>query len=694
MGLRVGIDVGGTFTKAAVVDFPSRRVVASASVPTTHSAEHGVSEGVVEALEQALGALASDDSVELVAFSTTQAMNALLEGDVARVGVIGMGEAPDLRVARKRTSVGKVDLAPGHRLELEHAFLDTGAGLQQEEVRAALDRFEGVGVGAVAVSEAFSVDDPKDEAEVVEIARERGLPSCAGHDLVGTYGLETRTVSAAINASILPVIARTAAYVEDAIKRSGLSVPLLVLRGDGGAMDVDGFSRTPVFTLGSGPAAGVAAGLHELEVSEGIVVEVGGTSSNVSVIKGGRPTLRSIRVMGRSTCVRSLDSWVVGAAGGSMARMRKRKVAEVGPRSAHIAGLPYACFAPPNSFADAEFTLVSPRSGDPEAYAALKTNEAVYALTATCAANALGVVEFDDYAYAPAATALSAFEVMGEKLRKPSQKLAKELLYQAAAKIAAAVEEAALHYKLPKEAPIIALGGAAGAIAASVGDMVGRTVVQPEHSEVLSSIGTALSLVRSQVERSAGPELDPLALAHEAELKCVRSGAAANTVSVETVYDSKSGVVRAVATGAVALEAGAISREPLTQQAARAAAGSILNLPAELLKLAAETDFYTVYSENGSGRVAVIDSNGTIVLSTKATDVIRGDAGRVRDQLKAAVERRAISFGIATVPPQVFLVCGPHMLDLSYVKRTEEILTRATRAIKEYPDNPVAIVVR
>ena len=83
-----------------------------------------------------------------------------------------------------------------------------------------------------------------------------GLPACTGHELTGAYGLEMRTVSAAINASILPVVERTAAVVEEALVEAGLDVPLLVLRGDGGAMSLEAFRQTPSFSIGAGPAAG------------------------------------------------------------------------------------------------------------------------------------------------------------------------------------------------------------------------------------------------------------------------------------------------------------------------------------------------------------------------------------------------------------------------------------------------------
>jgi N-methylhydantoinase A len=371
--LRVGVDVGGTFTKAVAVSTQPLALRAHAIVPTSHHAPDGVVEGVALALRQLLEALGDERSaVDLVAYSTTTAMNALLEGDVARVGVIGIGAHPELRRARKRTRVGELPLAAGRVLRTDHAFLDVTGGLTEADADAALERLERMGCTAIAVSGAYSVDAPEHEELVVERARRRGLPSCAGHELTGTYGLEVRTVSAAVNASILPVVERTAAVVERVLAEADIDVPLLVLRGDGGAMGLDAFRRAPSMTIGSGPAAGVAAALHQLALTDGIVLECGGTSSNVTVVKGGRTVLRDVRVMGRPTSIRSIDSWVVGVAGGSMARLGRRKVEEVGPRSAHVADLPYACFAEAADLEGAEADVVAPREGDPEAYAVVR----------------------------------------------------------------------------------------------------------------------------------------------------------------------------------------------------------------------------------------------------------------------------------------------------------------------------------
>src|SRR5439155_24765588 len=119
------------------------------------------------------------ERVELVAYSTTTAMNALLEGDVAKVGVVGIGAGPDVKRARKRTCVGQIKLAPGRTLQTEHVFLDATRGLATAAVDGALGALEAAGCTAIAVSGAFSVDDGAQEQLGCERARERGLPACA-----------------------------------------------------------------------------------------------------------------------------------------------------------------------------------------------------------------------------------------------------------------------------------------------------------------------------------------------------------------------------------------------------------------------------------------------------------------------------------------------------------------------------------
>ena len=162
--VRVGIDVGGTFTKAIAIVPGDAHPLAEAVHPTTHHAPGGVSEGVATVVRMLVERLGDDRSIELVAFSTTQAMNALLEGDVAPVGVIGIGAAPDVKRARQRTKVGELALAPGRKLRTEHVFIDATGGLDVGAVDDAIDVLVRAGCEALAVSAAFSVDTPEHES--------------------------------------------------------------------------------------------------------------------------------------------------------------------------------------------------------------------------------------------------------------------------------------------------------------------------------------------------------------------------------------------------------------------------------------------------------------------------------------------------------------------------------------------------
>ena len=668
-------------------------------VPTSHAHGDGVTAGIVEALETLVEQLGTArHRVELVAFSTTQAMNALLEGDVPAVGVVGIGAAPDLRVARRRTRVGEIGLAPGRSLTTEHVFLDATGGLSAGSADEALDRLCDLGCEAIAVSGAFAVDSPEEERLVVEHARERGLPACAGHDLSGAYGLETRTVSAAVNAAILPVVERTAGLVERGLREAGLDVPLLVLRGDGGAMSVEAFHRRPSFTVASGPAAGVAAALHQVGVADAIVVECGGTSSNVSVVRGGRPVLRSVRVMGRPTAIRSIDSWVVGAAGGSMARLGRRRIAEVGPRSAHIAGLPYATFADPEELEGAELELIAPRDGDPDAYAVVNTPSGSYALTATCAANALGLVPPDAHAHGSAAAALIAFEPLARRLRCDAEDAARSVLAGAVDKVVEAVSAAAAHHDLAPDVPLVALGGSSSALIEEVGRRTGRPVERPEHPEVLSSIGAAMSLLRVEVARSSASRPDDPALgielARTAERACVEAGAAPASVAAEVSFDPDEGLLRATATGAVSLESGAADRRPVAEPEQLDAAAGALEVGAATLDEVAGSDFYRVYTDAGSGAVAVVDRLGGVALADSARRVLTGHGAGFLSDLERAIDEAAVNLGLAQLIPRVSLVCGPRLLDLSDARRAEDVMSAVADAVAEHPGPAVAVISR
>src|SRR6185295_15680310 len=135
-----------------------------------------------------------------------------------------------------------------------------------------------------------------------------------------------------------------------------------------------------------------------MRLDDAVIVEVGGTSTNVAAVRGGRPALSYVRVASHATAVRALDVRVVGVAGGSMLRARKGRLYGVGPRSAHIAGLPYSCYLDASDFEGATAELIAPKPDDPVEYVVVRLADGRRAaLTNTCAAVALGTVEPSDY---------------------------------------------------------------------------------------------------------------------------------------------------------------------------------------------------------------------------------------------------------------------------------------------------------
>src|SRR5919106_6187683 len=388
--VRVGIDVGGTFTKAVAIDIFNAEILASVTVPTTHASDQGVSDGILTALSKLLADSQLENSeIELISHSTTQAVNALLEGDTAKVGIIGMGVGLEKHSIIKRTNIGDIPLAPNKYLKTCYHFLDTSRYISAGDVIDAIGRLRDEGAEVLTVSEAYGVDDPSNELFVIGHSE---LPNTAGHELSGIYGLEIRTLTAAINASILPRAISTAKFVESAVRSKKITSPIMIIKGDGGITDIGTFKRKPIFTVLSGPAASVAGALLHLRILNGVFIEVGGTSTNICMIKDGKPQIQYVTIMQHPTCMRSLDVRVAGAAGGSLVRLssNSKKIVDVGPRSAHIAGLQYSCFADPEELDGGELVTFQPKDGDPADYAAIRGKDGrLFAITNTCAANSL-----------------------------------------------------------------------------------------------------------------------------------------------------------------------------------------------------------------------------------------------------------------------------------------------------------------
>ena len=682
---RVGVDVGGTFTKAVACDLGTGAVIARAVLPTTHDDPQGVAAGVVRAVARVAEELGGD-RVELVTHSTTQAVNALLEGDVGLVGVLGLGRRPDLRKARKRTRLDRVDLSPGRRLATVHEFLDVSDGLDPDALATAIGRLKAAGATAACVAEAFAIEGDSNEALAVAALRAAGLPACASSEMSGLYGLELRAVTAAINASVLPIAITTAGFVEAGVAAAGVDSPVMVMRGDGGATDIEGFRSEPARTLYSGPAASVAGVLRFTQVADGVVVEIGGTSTNVAAIKRGQPKLSYVQVASHATALRALDVHVVAVAGGSMLRARRRTVYGVGPRSAHISGLAYACFADPAQLEGATAELAAPRPGDPPDYLVIRCRDGSrLAVTNTCAANLLGVTEPGDYAAGDRDVAAAAFAVASSLLRHAPEEIARRMLVASGSAIADLVSAAIAEHEL--SAPtLVAVGGGAGGLGRYVAELLGLECLVPEGAEVISSIGDALSLVRAERELAArAPTPEAIqALTAGAREAATTAGATPGSVDIRIEHSPERASLRAIATGSIGLHAGAMPGRPPID-AARAAeilAGADCHGEPRAIG-----SFWLGRVNSGADRVLVLDRFGDPVVDATA-ELVDLDAGA--GGVRSAVERSTRRLGPVTVTPTVWVIHGDSLVEIA----TGDVSVTAEALAADAPGACVVLVSR
>ncbi len=659
----------------------SRTLLASVKVPTTHDHIDGVAAGIVLGLERLLREHEIDPAtVTFIAHSTTQATNALLEGDLARVGVVRIGNA----FARWSMHFAPISLGNAGRFAPD--FYDVTDRASDRAVllaRMTADRIE-----AVAVSAAFSVDRPAGEMTVVSAARAAGIAATSGAEVSTMYGLRARTRTAAINAAILPRMLQTSRVTKIAVEASHIPAPLMIMRSDGGVMDVGEVERRPILTLLSGPAAGIAGALFAENVSDGIFIEIGGTSADCSVIKRGQPQLRPARIGGYRTLLRTLDVRTLAIAGGSLVRIENGTIADVGPRSAHIAGMRYAAFSDASAIAAADVVF-------DDGVASLRAADGTrIAITPTCAANALDLVPQSAFAHGDGAAARVAFARIAVALRSNGDSLAHDVLNRATEKLRVAIAELIADYGLdPAHVTIVGGGGGAAALIPYAAKRLGFAARLARHAEVISPLGVALALVRDVVERTI---VDPtpndlLRVRREAIDAALAAGAALDGIEVTVDIDRSRNSVRATASGAAALVEPGEAGSTVDETDRRRIAERYLRAEPEREPVLAGT--FALYSSVQPPAVCIIDERGVVRAVLPNASVLPATAANLTAILTAAFERFTRFGDVGRALPDVRLVYGRRIADLGGVTHADAALALARDEIAGCDPSSVIAVV-
>lgn len=698
--VRMGIDVGGTHTKAVAIDNATHEIIGKSSVKTTHDDPRGVAAGVVKSFQNCLTENnISPSDVVFVAHSTTQATNALIEGDVATVGVIGMAKGGlEGFLAKRQTRLDDIDLGNQKKIKIVNEFLNVKK-MDKSTVEQTIDRMQAQGAQVFVSSMAFGVDDGGPEQEVYEVASAKGIPTTMASDITKLYGLTRRTRTAAINASILPKMLDTANSTEASVREAGVNVPLMIMRGDGGVMEISEMKKRPVLTMLSGPAASVMGSLMYLRASNGVYFEVGGTTTNIGVIKNGRPAIDYSVVGGHATYISSLDVRVLGVAGGSMVRANKQGIVDVGPRSAHIAGLDYAVFTDTDKIKEPKVEFFSPKPGDPDDYVRIRMEDgSAVTITNSCAANVLGLVKPEHFSYGNVESARKAMQALADYCGTTVEDIATQIMEKAYAKIEPVILDLAEKYKLEKDQiSLVGVGGGASSLIIYFSNKMGVKYSIPENAEVISSIGVALSMVRDVVERIIpSPSKDDIrAIKNEALNKAIESGATAESVEIHVEIDPQTSKVTAIATGSTEVKTTDLLKE-CDEAEARHLAAEDMRVADSEAHLLASTPYFYVYGNQSdpltAGAVRIVDKKGFIKVQRGRGMCIKTKAGEYLDAMKKLWDDMAVYQTELIARPDYYLCMGARVMDFSAQDFEQlELLTDLEVSSME-PDEEILIV--
>lgn len=343
--VRVGADVGGTFTDVALLTADDRLV--TAKVPTTDDQSEGVLEGIRKACEKAD---LEPRNIDAFSHAMTVSTNALLEEDGAKTALVtteGFGDVLEIgrqdRPALYDLNAEKPDPLVPRRRRFEVAERATPEGVErepdEEAVRELAERIRRAGAESVAVSLLHAYADPANERTVVEILRdELDVPVSSSHEVLAAFREYERTSTTVVDAYVAPKIDAYLGRLVERAEDAGIPAPL-VMQSNGGTADAATVREHAVTTCLSGPAAGVVgadATAKGTTDTRGLVTfDMGGTSSDVSLVRDGEvERTTETEIGGRPVGVPMVDVTTVGAGGGSLAWVDSGGALRVGPESA------------------------------------------------------------------------------------------------------------------------------------------------------------------------------------------------------------------------------------------------------------------------------------------------------------------------------------------------------------------------
>ncbi len=316
--ITLGIDTGGTYTDAVLVDHETRTILAKAKAITTKG---DLSIGIGGAMSEVIAAAGTGFDVGLIAavsLSTTLATNAVVEGHGAPVAAILIGFDDAMvertRIAATLREAAVLRVAGGH----DH----NGDQRQSLDITAMADAVAQLDakVSAYAVASSFAVRNPAHERMARELLEEKfGKPVTISSELSTDLDAPRRALTAVLNARLIPRISQLIAAVRKSMERHNVVSPLMIVRGDGSIASAQAVALRPIETVLSGPAASVIGAKWLSNKDSFIMSDIGGTTTDVAVVEHGMPHIapKGAEVGGWRTMVRAIDVKTIGLGGDS-----------------------------------------------------------------------------------------------------------------------------------------------------------------------------------------------------------------------------------------------------------------------------------------------------------------------------------------------------------------------------------------
>ena len=327
MTLRLGIDTGGTFTDAVLVDDQKHIVAAEKSLTTRFDLTIGIGD-VIDKLSKAMLA-----RVSMVSLSTTLTTNSVVEDLGAPVCVL----LPGYNEAQVKQS-GLLEILPAQLVViLEGGFDAVGQEhqpLNLEYARKAIVKLQDQ-VSAFAISSMFGTRNSSHENALKSMVTElTGMPVICGYELASSLGAPRRALTAALNARMVPPVKELIASVTEILERHQIDAPLMIVKGDGSLASMDNAIEKPIGTVLSGPAASVIGACELSGLKNAIVADMGGTTTDIAIVRNGQPELcKDGAIIGDwQPMIEAVRVNSVGLGGDSEVRFGGHKGLTIGPR--------------------------------------------------------------------------------------------------------------------------------------------------------------------------------------------------------------------------------------------------------------------------------------------------------------------------------------------------------------------------